>query len=364
MLKNRRIRAWLGVSIDGTVEWHPLGVFWSMDWNVPDDEVYAEVVGFDRLEFIRTSTYAPHGVFVNYTLYDLVENVLQDAGLLTTDYVIDADLDSITLPYAWFEEVTHRHALQKLAEAGLCMVYCNREGQIVVEKYAVPDSEVYTFDEDNFFSKDHPLAWSEMANSVEVTATPLTASGQLPVYTDIDTFEIDPDEQVEKFYIFTHSPCIDIVQPTFTQTGSDIHVENYVVYAWAVKVIFHNSGVTAQSVTGVTVEGKKLENAGKIKVVEEDAASISANGKIAVVIENDFIQSNARAEEIATALLASYSDPRRDISLKTRGNIGLRLGQRVKAPDFENTIFDDFVLVRQELEWTGRLEAQVTARRV
>jgi len=363
MLKNRRIQAWLGVDIDGTTEWHSLGIFWSMDWNVPDDEVWAEVTGFDRLEFLRGTTFNPHEVFTNYTLYELIEAVLQDAGLLTAEYEIDIALDSIVIPYAWFGEETHRNALQKLAEAGLAMVYCDREGRIVVKQYAVPTSTAFTFDTDTFFSKDHPLAWSEMANSVEVTATPLTPSAQEEIYTDSDTFAVGAGATVEKFYIFSHSPCIDVQQPTITQSGTDIHVESYTVYSWAISVIFYNSGATSQNVTSVSVEGKKLESKGQIRCTAEDPSSIRLNGKVTTSINNDFIQSKAQAQDIADIILASYKDPRRDITLKCRGDIALILGDKVSAPDFRNTAFDDYVIVRQEIAWNGRLEAQVTARR-
>ncbi len=363
MLKNRRIQAWLGVDFRETTEWHSLGVFWSTDWNTPDDEVWAEVVGFDRLEFLRTTTYAPHAVFTDYSLYDLFESVLQDGGVQVTDYEIDSALDSVTIPYAWFDEVTHRYALQKLAEAGLAMVYCDRDGKIVVKQYTEPATTAFDFDEDNIFTKEHPLAWSEMANSIEVTATPLAASAQTEIYADLEEFAIGADEQVTKFYIFTHAPCTDVQQPTFTQSGADIHIETYTVYAWAVSVTFHNSGGTSQNVTGVSVEGKKLENAGKVRATAEDAASISSNGKVAVSIDNDFIQSTARAQDIADAILASYKDPRRDVTLKARGHIALNLGDKVSAPDFQDSVFDDFIIVRQELEWNGRLQETVTARR-
>ena len=56
---NRRIRAWLGVEHeDGAKEWVPLGVFWCGDWEAPEDELYAQTRGRDRLELLRKSTYS------------------------------------------------------------------------------------------------------------------------------------------------------------------------------------------------------------------------------------------------------------------------------------------------------------------
>lgn len=363
MLKNRRIRAWLGVEVVGEVAYYPIGVFWSMDWHVPDDEVYAEVVGYDRLEFLRTSIFNPHEVFVSQTLYDLIEEVLTDAGLLEAEYTIDESLDSITIPYAWFDEVTHRYALTKLCEAGLARAYCDRNGRVVVEPFTAPANVSFTFTSDNFFTKDHPLKWSEMVNQIEVTANPLTASAEETIYADADTVAVPAGSDVTKFYIFTHSPCIDVQEPDITQSGADISVYAYTAYSWGISVTFRNTGGTSQNVTSVTIDGKKLESTGKIRVTETDDDSIAANGLVGISIDNDFIQSRARAEDIAETLLASYKDPRRDITLKCRGDIALKLGDLVIAPDYLDEVTDEYIVVRQEFEWTGRLEATVTARR-
>ncbi len=362
--KNRRIRAWFGVEVAGEINWQPLGVFWSQDWLAPDKEVWAEVTGYDRLEFIRNTKFSPYAVFTNQSIADLAEVVLQDAGLLTDEYSIDAALDSITIPYAWFEEMTHREALQKLAEAGMAVVYCDREGKVVMKPYSIPSSVRTVLTMDDIFDTDHPLAWSEIANYVEVIGTPLKASSQVEIYADTETFAVAAGAQVTKFYIYTHSPCTDVQQPTFTQSGADIHIETYSVYAWAVSVTFHNSGATSQNVTSVTVEGKKLESTGSIKRTAQDATSISANGKISFSLENEFIQSSTRAQTIADALLASYKDPRKDLTLDYWGCIGLLLGDRITAPDFRTAVSDDFVLVRQELTWDGGLRGTMTARRV
>ena len=87
--QNRRIRAWLGVEHDDwTKEWVPLGVFWSGDWSAPEDGVYAQTTGRDRLELLRKSTYSTSQVQMNKTLYDLAQNILQDAGLTEEEYYI------------------------------------------------------------------------------------------------------------------------------------------------------------------------------------------------------------------------------------------------------------------------------------
>lgn len=63
---NRKIRPYLGVELDdGTVEWLPMGVFWSGDWRAPEDDIIAETSGRDRLELLRKSTYSKSQVLMN-----------------------------------------------------------------------------------------------------------------------------------------------------------------------------------------------------------------------------------------------------------------------------------------------------------
>ncbi len=38
-------------------EWVPLGTFWSLDWDSPDDTLEATVTARDRMELLRKGTY-------------------------------------------------------------------------------------------------------------------------------------------------------------------------------------------------------------------------------------------------------------------------------------------------------------------
>ncbi len=78
-----------------SVVWIPLGTFWSLDWDSPDDTLEATVVARDRLELLRKFTYQPGTVQQSLSLYSLAEQVLQDAGLQPGEYWIDPALQQI-----------------------------------------------------------------------------------------------------------------------------------------------------------------------------------------------------------------------------------------------------------------------------
>lgn len=131
---NRRIRAWLGVERDnGDKEWVPLGLFWSGDWSAPEDDVYTQTTGRDRLEFLRRTEYVPTAPRQNISLYDLAIDVLTDAGLSPEEYWVDEELKEYIIPYVGTEPQSHREMLRKIAEACLGQVYCDRHGVVRVE---------------------------------------------------------------------------------------------------------------------------------------------------------------------------------------------------------------------------------------
>ena len=114
-------------------EWVPLGVFWSGDWSAPEDGVYVQTTGRDRLEFLRRSEYAPATPRQNISLYDLAIDVLIDTGLLPEEYWVDEELKEYIIPYVGTEPQSHREMLRKIAEACLGQVYCDRHGVVRVE---------------------------------------------------------------------------------------------------------------------------------------------------------------------------------------------------------------------------------------
>lgn len=363
--KNRRIRAWLGGEvIEDEIEWHPLGTFWTQDWHTPANELWAKTYAWDRLELLRGAEFSTSEVYQDKTLHWLTEMILQFAGLKTDQYEIDDSLKDIIIPYTWFGRISCREALRKIAAALPGRAYCNRHGKVVIEPYKAPEATTFNFTEDNTFNRDHPLAWSEIANYVTVKAVPRKPGPEEIVYQDIEEIEIGSGEQPSRTYLYLEPPVIDAQPPVIT-AGADITMVSYTPYAFGMTVVYRNNGAATQSITQVDINGKYLRPTGLKVAVAQDAKSIRDNGRIALpVIESEFIQTQARAQEIADLLLATYKDPRKDIRMQARGNIALQLGERVVAPDFSDEITGNYTVKRQELEWDGGLRVYVDGRKI
>jgi len=134
--KNRKVRAWIGIEYsEQLIEWHPLGVFWSGDWSVADDAVYAEATCRDILDLMTDTTITTSTVLENTSAYELFEVVLKDFGLTEKQYAIDTSLSTFLIPYGWFTSITHREALRIVAEASLSRVYSDREGLVRITPF-------------------------------------------------------------------------------------------------------------------------------------------------------------------------------------------------------------------------------------
>lgn len=564
------------------IEYVPLGVFWSGDWSVPEDGLYAHTTGRDRLELLRQSTYDTGEVEQDKSLYDLAVDVLSDAGLTVDEYWIDPMLENFIVPYSFFVSQSHREALRKIAEACVGQVYCDREGIIRVEgpgivkglsfdgvddyveadrfsvinhtgtytfeawifwkgdvsgilyqtimingaggsdrnginittnkqigfqsydgsnyngriyspfpenewvhvaavsnagtkkiyidgvevgeegnnyQYSPSDyfrlslhgittndtgpfngviSEVriwnvartqqqiqdnmnkeltgneegligyWKFNEgagtiaydsaganhgtihgatwtygqydmtfkidaatvfgvtpDEYFRKDNPAKWSEVANYIEVETQPLKPEAMTEVYSSSESVPIAAGQEVVITAQYNYVPCIDATASLKNApTGAQIVKEIY--YAGSAEITVSS---TASGTFELVINAKPLKVQNKELVVAQDAGSIGENGIMKYTFPgNPLVQTRQMAQMVADTILSFYKDPRRDIEMDWRGNPAIELGDVIAAPDRQRGGTVDkwgyFLVTRQELEYTGALRAKLAGRRV
>jgi hypothetical protein len=361
--QNRRIRAWLGVEVSGSVEYVPLGVFWSGDWEVPENSVYAKTTGWDRLELLRKSTYSSSQVAIDTTLYDLAVAVLDDAGLEATEYWVDTELQDYPVPYAWFEPISHREALRLIAEACLGQVYCDRDGVVRIEGPSFLVSKitsVLTITQSDYFNMDSPVKWSEITNYVEVDTQSLRpATIAEEVYRSNESVSIGAGETKILTVYYNKTPCIEAVASLEgAPSGASITAVAY--YGWGAEVSVNSPNAGTFS---LVINAKPLSAQNKERAIAQDADSITDNGKLRYSFpSNPLVQTLAVAQTIANTLLAAFKNPRRDIELRWRGNPALQLADRITAPDSKTTSAD-FHVTSQTLEFDGALQSTIRGRR-
>lgn len=353
--QNRRIKAWIGTKN----ELVPLGTFWSGDWNAPEDNIYAHTTGRDRLELLRKSTYSKSSVQTNKTLYDLATQVLQDAGLAVEEYWVDTELQEYLIPYSYFENQSHREALRKIAEACLGQVFCDREGAIRIEgpSYLENQTEItLSITQDDYFTKDNPVKWSEIANFIEVETQPLRPDIEQEVYRSNEPVSISSGQTKTITAYYNNTPCIDVA--ALLEGVGTITESTYYAWGATIKITSDIDGLFT-----LVVKAKPLKILNKEKAIAKDDESITDNGKLTYTFpSNPLVQTIDIAQTIADKLLQYYKDPRRDVEIDWRGNPALLLGDRVSATD-KNEV-NNYNVVRQDIEFDGGLRAKMSGRKV
>jgi len=363
---NRKIALFLGTEIgEDQMEYVPLGVFWSGNWKVPEDGLYAHTLGRDRLELLRQSTYNISQVVEDETLYDLAEAVLVSANLMPDEYWIDPELEQFVVPYAYFEPQTHREALRKIAEACVGQVYCDREGTIRVEgpSYFIQGTPLpYDIGPDDYFTKDNPAKWEEIANYIEVETLPLVRDTSGEVYRSNDL--IEADEEIVITVQYNHVPCMDAAANLVDVTGSVI-ITDAKYYAGGAEVTV---SCVNKSSFRLKIDATPLKVQNKEMIVAQDKNSVKENGLIRFTFPgNPLVQTQQIARRIAETILFIYKDPRRGIEMDWRGNPAIELGDVITAPDYQaggEDVKGYFIVTRQEIEYTGTLRAKLAGRRI
>jgi hypothetical protein len=131
---------------DGTVEWFPGATVQLKEWSADDEQMeFSATDRFDGMDgtYYR-GLYRPEGI----SLYDLAVDVFSDAKVDYRTYWIDPYLKTVKVSNP-MPIVSHKEALQLIANAGRCILYQDREGIIFLKSSFIPvmtagsDNETY-----------------------------------------------------------------------------------------------------------------------------------------------------------------------------------------------------------------------------
>lgn len=351
------------IQVTARQELVPLGVFWSGEWHAEKGKVYATTSGRDRLEVLSRSTYSTSAVQTNMSLRALATQILVDSGLQASEYWIDPVLDSIVVPFAWFNAQSHRSALRQIAEASLGQVFCDRNGIIRVEGVdflsptAPPDITIL---DTNYFWKDTPIKWGELANRIEVETNPLLPLAvSEEIFRSNEPIPISAGQTLNLTLHYNKTPVIN-ASVGISPPVAGVDILSTIFYAWGVNVRVQS---TVNATFILVANGFPLEARNRGRVTLSDTDSIRENGLIRYLFPtNHLVQTNAQAQMIAETLLRIYRHPRRDLEMEWRGNPAVTLGDVVMTPDHGQEL--RYWAYKQELEFDGGLKAQLEGRLV
>lgn len=121
---------------DGMVEWMPLQTMYINDWSADDEKLTIQAV--DCLQFMSDNYYKGVYSSVGISLYDLAVDVFTDAGFSEDEYVLDEYLKDVVV-HNPLPNVTHKEALQIIANAGRSILSYDRYGRPSIQTSFLPD---------------------------------------------------------------------------------------------------------------------------------------------------------------------------------------------------------------------------------
>ena len=121
---------------DGTVEWMQLHTLFVSEWSADDSQ--AKISAVDRFKYMSETYYKGQYYDEGISLYDLAVDVMTDAGLEVGEYYIESFLKNIVVNNP-VPNVTHKEALQIIANAGRCILSIDRYGRIRIHNDFIPE---------------------------------------------------------------------------------------------------------------------------------------------------------------------------------------------------------------------------------
>ena len=124
----QKVNVMMGYMLDdGNIEWIKMHSLYVSEWSA--DDTSATITAVDILKYLDEKYYK--GIYYEdgISLYDLAVLVLTDAGLNEDEYCIDSYMKKVYV-HNPLPNVTHKEALQIIANAGRCIMDYDRNGKI------------------------------------------------------------------------------------------------------------------------------------------------------------------------------------------------------------------------------------------
>jgi hypothetical protein len=139
---------------DGSVEWLPGATVQLKEWSADDEQMeFSATDRFDGMDgTYYKGLYRPEGI----SLYDLAVDVFSASGVDFRAYWIDPYLKSVKVVNP-MPVVSHKEALQLIANAGRCILYQDREGNIFLKSSFMPDMSASSSNETYFSNAEKVL---------------------------------------------------------------------------------------------------------------------------------------------------------------------------------------------------------------
>lgn len=321
MLLDRKLYPFIGIENGGKIEYKPLGVFYSDEWDIPQDSQWVKCTATDRLMRLQIKTYVGFPLVENVSLYEIAEDIMTKMGVSSTEYQITERLKDFVVEMALLPKTTGWDALQEIANAGLCKVFIDRENRIVIKcEDDAPLNSRIEINPGNMFSYKSNISLTDFSNSVSVDYCEISIKDDI-----IDVAESEIRLEPNETKMITIDYTSEVAYPSAVSSNAAVRIISFGSGVNSCTCVLRNNTGTAQT-TVITVSGNAIDiNTRTVTVRDEE--SIFLYG----IVEyshptSELVQSHEQAEYMATLLLNRMKAGEGSITAEWRGDPALEVG--------------------------------------
>ena len=262
-------------------------------------------------------------VYENYRSDELLEVLATLSGMTSDEWELDEGYHVIN--YGYFDRRNVWPLMGEVASAERGRVFFDRDGKLKFWNRGRLHNRlpyITLTRSDWIINLDYSVAEHQIKNNVTVQAMPRSAAGIQVVWTNGNIQYLDPYSETLVYvpagasqvaFLDLEDPCSTFITPIantdFTAnsaidgTGddliSDISIASFIDYGNAVQITVSNTGVTDAYLTKFQLRGNPVRVLNYIRVKATDSTSISNYGEQVIEIQNDFVQTEDAALQIA-----------------------------------------------------------------
>lgn len=358
MLLDRKLYPYIGIEKDGEIEYKPLGVFYSDEWDIPQDSQWVKCTATDRLMRLQIKTYLGFPLVENVSLYEIAEDILYKVGLSKEEYKITDKLKDFVVPMALLPKTTGWDALQEIANAGLCKIFVDRENRITITcEEDTADLSTTEINPSNMFSHKSNITLTEFSNCVSVDYCDISIKNDI-----IDVVELEMQLEPNEIRTLALDYTSEIAYPNVTINQKSVLITLFESGVNSCTCVVKNDTASTQTAV-LTISGNAIE-INTQTVIARDEESIRQYGLIEYSHPtSELVQSKEQAEYMAKLLLNKMKAGEGSITTIWRGNPELEVGLAYDCTDrFGYT--DRLLCEYNKFTYDGGLQQETRGRKI